>query len=679
MHVLSDMEATLKTMHMREIKVAVMALKKSGKSAVVNCLLGEEYTPASLETPTFTTCIYRRSKSKLISIRYGDRETFFDSPGEVKKYMMDLFKKMHRGEKGAFAAGDMEIDYVPSNDCLCNYTVIDTPGPDLAGTDHREIAYTWIREADVILFIIDYSKYLTSAEEEFLGEIKRVFEEYGKFYSLIVVVNKLDMMYMSDEKKSALRFTDFLRAKLKELGYRGFVVFGVSALQYLYSMQVTRISGCENLQTKDGKKFRENLNQSLVRYQGRDEMTTLSFLDTQIRNLRWFHGRKNATLRDLKETSGFKKLMKYINHVAMEKAHFEFFNHKMNVVEQKLADIRNNYLLPFIARCAAEGSDLDEKKNEIGRLSAEAAAAAGEIAFSEGDAGRIMRDLDLARKSLVMSLTMHIDTLVHQLEKILATLSGEKLNEFIKNGGFSPEDELSGTVDKKTIEKLYVPVLGKHAEEMNRKIAEKGNIFAGVVRAMQERVEGHSGFLRTDHRLGAPSVFSGLPASFCRVDFSPIILRLGPTCIQSLVRERLARKRGFVGWLLLIVTLGAVNTRTGRLKFNDIKLKKAILILKKELEQSAHAQVDALHEILFAHFTQHISVLKLEIAASIDSFTTDVETVCRHLTVDADVLQEEIAAKTALLKEMQNSLEQFSAVWDKIKNNEDLPAETQEE
>ena len=57
LYTLSDIGETIREMQVKDLKVAVMALKKSGKSAVVNCLLGDDYTPTSIELPTFTTCI----------------------------------------------------------------------------------------------------------------------------------------------------------------------------------------------------------------------------------------------------------------------------------------------------------------------------------------------------------------------------------------------------------------------------------------------------------------------------------------------------------------------------------------------------------------------------------------------------------------------------------------------
>ncbi|MBF0558493.1 MAG: dynamin family protein [Nitrospirae bacterium] len=248
------------------------------------------------------------------------------------------------------------------------YTIIDTPGPDLAGSRHRDIAYKWIGEADVILFIIDYSKYLTESEEEFLRDIKNVFEEHQKFYSFIVVVNKLDLMYLSEEKKSGLRFIDFLRTKLKELGYKGIVIFGLSALQYFYALKAPQIEGCTGLNAADGKDLREHLDQCLQLHQGKDDMTVLSFLDTQIRNLRWFHGKEDATLFDLQEKSGVDQLMRYINYISIEKAQIELLNHKMSIVNKKVDDFQSSFIDNLLKRLEQNHAKLEEIIDDITRF-----------------------------------------------------------------------------------------------------------------------------------------------------------------------------------------------------------------------------------------------------------------------------------------------------------------------
>ncbi|MGD0283042.1 MAG: dynamin family protein, partial [Dissulfurispiraceae bacterium] len=501
LYTLSDIGGTIREMQVKELKVAIMALKKSGKSVVVNCLLGDDYTPTSIELPTFTTCIYKKSKNGKISLFYKNNTTSFDSPASLKQYVLKEFRDMHSASALDHSSDPMNISYVPRQNGTFPYTIIDTPGPDLAGSRHRDIAYKWIQEADVILFIIDYSKYLTDSEEEFLRDIKVVFEEHRKFYSFIVVVNKLDLMYLSEEKKSGLRFIDFLRSKLKELGYKGIVIFGLSALQYLYALKATQIQGCANLNTADGKDLRERLDQCLLMHQGKDDMTVLSFLDNQIRNLRWFHGKEDANLQDLKDKSGFENLMRYINYISMEKAQIELLNHKMSLVNKKLDDYQNSFIDNLLKRLEQDYIKLEEIIHDITNFIETSMPIAGQRVTMEMLLVNIKKDLSLAQKSLNKVLTMQLDSCVKQLSKIFKSLTGKELLSFQRDGRIAATEGIVYSIGKPVIEKLYAPVLGKYKGNLGRELSEERNTLEQYQRAMDEKITMLNTYLAKNYRL----------------------------------------------------------------------------------------------------------------------------------------------------------------------------------
>src|SRR5208337_2741941 len=127
LHTLSDIGETIREMQVKDLKVAVMALKKSGKSAVVNCLLGDDYTPTSIELPTFTTCIYKKSRNGKISLNYKNNTTSFDSPASLKHYVLMEFRDMHTSAALDHSDDPMNISYVPRQNGTFPYTIIDTP------------------------------------------------------------------------------------------------------------------------------------------------------------------------------------------------------------------------------------------------------------------------------------------------------------------------------------------------------------------------------------------------------------------------------------------------------------------------------------------------------------------------------------------------------------------------
>lgn len=665
---LSDIEKMLIEIYRKDLKVAIMALKKSGKSAFVNCLLGDEYAPISIELPTFNICIYKKSKARKISLTYQNKQITFESPAQVKNFVLDEFRKAQNNYQGTFSLDDMEINYVPNEDSLCNYTIIDTPGPDMARSDHKKIAYKWIGKADVVLFIVDYTKYLTASEEEFFRDIKTVFEEHNKFYSFIVVVNKLDLMYLSEEKKSALRFIDFLKSRIKYLGYKGFIVLGASALQYFYSQKASRIQGCEALLTDDGQKLREHLDNCLALYQGKDEMTILSFIDTQIRNLLWFHGQKDATLKALKEKSGVEQLIKYINYIAIEKATIELFNHRITLIDQKLAEIRNSFI-------SSELRDLSKKKNELEKKIDEITQFYGEIWGNltgepnlPQNAEKIESDINLADKTLSRIINMHMEDILKYLTKVLRSLSNKEMIALQKGEQPKAISDLSFEIKKSLIEKNHTPVIGKYEKTINSDLSDKEKKLREQNRIILNKIVEFNEYMKKEYRPEELDVtLLKLPVSFCGFEFSPIVIKLDNQHIASLVRERLARKRGFLGTLLMLISLGRVKTKTGGYKFDDIKLRKGLFWVRKNLENDVLQQVSEQNKKLFTHIHMHLAGLDRSISDEINKITGTCKTVFDNIKNDMKIAKERVETRIEFLKEVEQGIEDFEVLWSKFR------------
>lgn len=346
----------------RALNIAVLATKKAGKSVVVNSFLDEQYAPTSFELPTPNSCIYKRSKDDNIRLIYGENDILFKNPQEIYKYIYKEFKRAQNDKEHGYTIDDMEIYYTDHSGSFAPYTVIDTPGSNyVAAMDkesgeniHKKLACTWILKSDVVLFLINYSSYLTIDEEEFIRNIKSQFEKFNKFYSLVIVINKLDEMYISEcENKSVVRFLDYIRCKLYDLGYKGFVVMGVSARSYFDLIKVERIDS-ENLDSigkkvpvryLKGSDLRERLKKLKGKYIGKAEMSSLSFVDDQLEKLECFYGLKNYDLNTLREKSGIPTLKNYTSYIAVQKANVELYSRLIRDIDEKYADISNNLII----------------------------------------------------------------------------------------------------------------------------------------------------------------------------------------------------------------------------------------------------------------------------------------------------------------------------------------------
>ena len=199
-----------------ELKLAVAASKKAGKSVIVNCFLGEEVAPTSTELATPNNCIYRKSPDNLYRLQLeGGAEQTFDSREQIYDKINEYFRNAQNDCEHGFALPDMNISYVTEDNNFSSYTIYDTAGPDAAKTSHNEVAEKAMRVCDVAVFAIDYAKYLTDSEEKYLKKVKSIFTAQHKFHSLIFALNKIDVRYTdANSTKSFVKSVDFRYSRL---------------------------------------------------------------------------------------------------------------------------------------------------------------------------------------------------------------------------------------------------------------------------------------------------------------------------------------------------------------------------------------------------------------------------------------------------------------------------------
>ncbi|MEK6266851.1 MAG: dynamin family protein [Clostridium sp.] len=358
----NDIEDDLEKARDRSLKISVMATKKAGKSVIVNSFLNEQYAPTSLEIPTPNTCIYKKSKDGNLRLIYGEADILFKNPEDMYKYTYNEFKKAQNDKEHGYTIDDMEIYYTDENNSLTSFTIIDTPGSNYSlakdsssGENiHKNITFKWIEKSDVVLFLINYSSYLSTDEDELLKSIKLEFEKHNKFYSLVVVVNKLDDMFISEcENKSVVRFLDYIKCKLNDLGYSEFVVMGTSARSYFDIIKVCRIDSdiikdlgeMEPIEKLKGSQLRARLKTLKEKFIGKNEMSTLSFIDDQLEKLECFYGLVDYDLNTLKEKSGVPSLVNYTTYIAMQKAHIEVYGALIRSIDEKYLKVKNRSIL----------------------------------------------------------------------------------------------------------------------------------------------------------------------------------------------------------------------------------------------------------------------------------------------------------------------------------------------
>ena len=336
---LQQIEVEMKKARKRPIRIAAMGTKKAGKSVIINTLLKQEYAPTSSELPTPNIIEYvPEAPDSPLWMKYKGKDLNFASPEELRVYIEKEFKEaqLHTGDGAGLE--DMVIHY-PTEE-LTGFEIYDTPGPNFAGAGdaHEKIAENCIERADVCIFVMNYSTHLTTDEVNFLQKIHKFFEEKGKFYSLLIAVNRIDERYSAEVEKSVTRVVDYIRKRLEGLGYSNIVTFGTSALQNFYLEKVRQLcsQGGENEElviTRDGIRS--------LKKAYRKWMTQLSFIDTSMGYLEDFHGFEDPTDSDLERMSGVPQLLRYVRYIGEQKADLEIVDHIVGVCEMKAKIVKN--------------------------------------------------------------------------------------------------------------------------------------------------------------------------------------------------------------------------------------------------------------------------------------------------------------------------------------------------
>ncbi len=157
----------------------------SGKSALINALLGETVMPEGV-TPT-TSAIH--------VLRYGE------SPNEM------------------IGAGSI-IEHTYPAPFLVDVNLVDTPGTNAIIREHEALSQEFVPRADLVLFVTSADRPFTESERQFMVEIRN----WGK--KIVVVLNKVDLLQSPEDVAKVM---DFIRANAHRLLGLEPEIFPVSA------------------------------------------------------------------------------------------------------------------------------------------------------------------------------------------------------------------------------------------------------------------------------------------------------------------------------------------------------------------------------------------------------------------------------------------------------------------
>ncbi|MEG0235062.1 MAG: dynamin family protein [Cetobacterium sp.] len=215
-----------------EAEVSVIATMSSGKSTLLNAILGKEILPSKNEACTATICRIK-DVDGLKNFRLRAETIDGKVISDWKEINSDDIKKYNEeGNKmgiNLFLEGD-----VPGiNSDEMNLILIDTPGPNNSqNTEHKEATYKFIKDTKnnpLVLYVMNATQHGTNDDANLLSEISEIVKNNGKQAEerFIFALNKIDCF--DPEKESINTLIENSKEYLRRFGIENPKIFPISA------------------------------------------------------------------------------------------------------------------------------------------------------------------------------------------------------------------------------------------------------------------------------------------------------------------------------------------------------------------------------------------------------------------------------------------------------------------
>ncbi|MGP1438562.1 MAG: dynamin family protein [Treponema sp.] len=205
-----DCEKQYQDLENGEFSVVVVGEFSSGKSTLLNALMGKKILP-SFSNETTATINFLRHSDKAENGEAG--RVFLNDGNEkvIENASFDVIKKYVStdGEDVAKRVHHLDL-YLDSDFLNDNVTLVDSPGLNGTADGHREITEAQIRDSHASIFVFSSDHPGSKTDFEFLHELRK------KVKTIIFVLNKIDFI-KKDEGETPEKIIESLINRYKEI------------------------------------------------------------------------------------------------------------------------------------------------------------------------------------------------------------------------------------------------------------------------------------------------------------------------------------------------------------------------------------------------------------------------------------------------------------------------------
>lgn len=334
-----------------EFEIGVVATVSSGKSTLLNSILGKDLIPAKNQACT----------AKISKIYNENKKDYFSGKGFIENKLAKDFQILTQ-EDLVYLNENPEINKVEIFGKIKNINsdenklvLIDTPGPNNANDlRHKELTYELIAKdyKPLILYVLNYQQLGITDDKKLLEDIGRAINESGDTQNserFIFVLNKFDSKFESANDDPIEKTISTAKEYLKSVDIHNPVIIPTSAMTALL------IREKKYLEDKKMKRIRSNKIADLVESYEDEDFNINNYMEIPNAIIEKINQELKNTTDEEKQAellSGVPALEEYINeylskYASPEKikkatATFENFIKKEDIQAKMFATIKQN-------------------------------------------------------------------------------------------------------------------------------------------------------------------------------------------------------------------------------------------------------------------------------------------------------------------------------------------------
>lgn len=187
-----------------DFDMAVVATMSSGKSTLINALLGCDLLPAANDATTAKiTRIHDCDDKEGFTVQCSTRQG--EILHKIKPVTPELLDEYNKDDKVFYV--DLDGDIPGISGSMLRLNILDTPGPNNSATqEHRDVTNTVLHDKErqpIILYVMDSTKPEDESDAALLKDIAETMKRGGKQTQerFVFVMNKADMLDESEDGK----------------------------------------------------------------------------------------------------------------------------------------------------------------------------------------------------------------------------------------------------------------------------------------------------------------------------------------------------------------------------------------------------------------------------------------------------------------------------------------------